>query len=327
MSLPMLNAITMNDSESHITWLCGRTAASLLSATNKVQELVEIDESKLFGQGWARWLEFFRIWLRFAGKRYDSILICHRDYRYRLLVSGARARRLVRFNHKGVHPSPIPGRYYGYEYVRLATASDGPQVSIYLSPALTLPPMPRLDQALAAAPRPWVVLAPGGAKNALRDQPLKRWPLNNYVRLADALLKQRYGVVVVGSHSDAWVLSAFSGLDIVNLIGQTNVLELIYVFKSCNGFVTHDSGPMHLAGLVGAPIVALFGPTDPAMFAPRNANIQALKGLRELPCRPCYDGYSYRDCQNNLCMQDISLPQVLDSVLKMLAAPVRARHN
>jgi ADP-heptose:LPS heptosyltransferase len=50
-------------------------------------------------------------------------------------------------------------------------------------------------------------------------------------------------------------------------------------------FVTGDTGPMHLAAAVGVPIVAVFGPSDPARYAPRDPMHQVVRV--DLPCSPC----------------------------------------
>jgi ADP-heptose:LPS heptosyltransferase len=50
-------------------------------------------------------------------------------------------------------------------------------------------------------------------------------------------------------------------------------------------FVTGDTGPMHLAHAVGTPIVAVFGPSDPARYAPRGLRDRVVRV--DLPCSPC----------------------------------------
>jgi len=55
---------------------------------------------------------------------------------------------------------------------------------------------------------------------------------------------------------------------VVDLVGQTTVEELTWVLDRADLFVGPDSGPMHLAIGRGTPVVALFGPTDPARCGP-----------------------------------------------------------
>ena len=43
------------------------------------------------------------------------------------------------------------------------------------------------------------------------------------------------------------------------------------------GYVGHDSGPTHLAAMIGLPTLALFGPTDPAIWSPLGPRVQCLR--------------------------------------------------
>jgi ADP-heptose:LPS heptosyltransferase len=82
--------------------------------------------------------------------------------------------------------------------------------------------------------------------------------------------------------------------------------------------VTVDSGPMHLAAALGTPLVALFGPTDPARTGPYGPGPQRI--LREdLPCVPCLS----RRCRirdERLCLRSLS-PQRVAAAAAGLAHP------
>ena len=156
-----------------------------------------------------------------------------------------------------------------------------------------------------------IIVAPGGAKNALADDHLRRWPVENYARLI-SLLKERGAVVIVtGAETDAWVLPHFKGLAFENLIGRQGILELIETLKSADWLITHDSGPMHLAKLAGCRVIALFGPTNPHEKVSPREKIHVLWGGEDLPCRPCYNGKRYADCPYPTCLAQITPEQIL----------------
>lgn len=78
----------------------------------------------------------------------------------------------------------------------------------------------------------------------------------------------------------------------------------------CNLLVCNDSGPMHLAGLLSVPVVAVFGPQNPAWFGPRGSNDRVV--IRpEMWCRPCFD---YCIFDQPYCLQSITPGQTLASV-------------
>lgn len=322
MALPMVDALRSKYPNVSISWVCGRSVASLVQATGSVDELIVVDDARLLGRERAKYLEAARVWLKLAGRKFDLVLIGHRDRRYRILVSGVRARQRRSLTRLAERQFPIPGRYYGHEHVRLSVEAEGPQVRPRSLPFVPTTLSAYLEEAITGAKRPLVALAPGGAKNVARDQPLKRWPLQSYVELATALISRDCGVLMVGSSSDDWVKEPFTKLNVIDLVGRTNILELLGVFVKCDAIVTHDSGPMHLAALARARLVALFGPTDPAAFAPRESNVKVLWGGADLTCRPCYDGLQYAKCQNNQCMKQISVAQVLAALQDAINAPI-----
>jgi heptosyltransferase-2 len=174
--------------------------------------------------------------------------------------------------------------------------------------------------------RPRVALVPGGSRNILRDDPLRRWPLAHYRELASALLDQGWEVVLVGGPQDLWTLKGFEGLAVKNLIGQLSLVESIALFNSCDLLISHDTGPFHLAMLTSASVLGLFGPTDPRSRLPNLPRVRVIWGGEHLACRPCYDGKNYAPCSDNRCLKEVSPAQVLDVTAEMVSA-ARASQN
>jgi heptosyltransferase-2 len=164
------------------------------------------------------------------------------------------------------------------------------------------------------------MIAPGGAKNVLRDDGLRRWPLANYARVAADLVSHGARVVVSGGTDDAWVRPAFDGIPVTDLVGKTDLIGLGAAIQACDLLITHDSGPMHLGFLARTPTLALFGPTRPSERLPHDAVVRALWGGDQLACRPCYDGRGYAPCHDNVCIQSVSVDTVAAEASSMLAA-------
>ncbi|MCP9445950.1 MAG: glycosyltransferase family 9 protein [Nitrospira sp.] len=76
-------------------------------------------------------------------------------------------------------------------------------------------------------------------------------------------------------------------------------------------YIGHDSGITHLAGLLGVPTVALFGPTDPARWAPKGPHVIVLRGV---PCE-CPSWEHVTACSEKICLA-ISPKQILDACRK-----------
>jgi len=77
--------------------------------------------------------------------------------------------------------------------------------------------------------------------------------------------------------------------------------------------ITTDSGPMHLACAVGTPVVALFGPTDPARTGPYGRGHTVIRA--NLSCMPCF----LKKCPTARCMQEIAPEHVFSLVKKKIA--------
>jgi heptosyltransferase-2 len=320
MALPIASWVRQQYPVALITWVCGRAAAPILRLCNEIDEVIEVDETALLrGRVTERIREVLRLWLKLAGRRYDLVVTGHSDPRYLILSAPVISKKRRAFTWK--HRNRIPGRFHSDEYLRLVTGIDGPDAPTALLPTLRCPLREELGSRLLSEGRPLVALAPGGARNVLSDDPVRRWPVENYVELARLLVKEGVRVVLTGGATDTWACSAFKNVEsIVDLIGHTSVTDLLAVYRVSNVVVTHDSGSLHLAILAGTRIVALFGPTDPRERVPRSDKVRVVWGGRDLACRPCYNGRSYAKCARNLCMLSISPTEVAEIVLAMVAA-------
>jgi heptosyltransferase II len=302
MALPLLSAIRKKYPDAHLTWLCGAQIAPLIRATRLVDQILEVDEKQLLaGSFFAKILHLLQVWRHIGCKHFDFILTLHPDPRYRLLS-------LFSFAPDRKHFQPRRGHYHAEEYSSLLPrlSTDAIEFPIIHTPPCSIRSL-----------KPLIAIAPGGAKNVLRDSALRRWPIESYVRLIHDLEAHGIQTVVIGSDTDRWVLP-FLPEKTQHFIGKMDLVEVVGLFKECSLLITHDSGPLHLAKLARCPAVALFGPTDPKSFVSSQENIKVLWGGEHLSCRPCYNGKTYAPCQNNVCLSSILPETVLQTALEMV---------
>jgi heptosyltransferase-2 len=86
------------------------------------------------------------------------------------------------------------------------------------------------------------------------------------------------------------------------------------VLSLCRLLICNDSGPMHLAGLLGVPVVAVFGPQKPEWFGPRGAHDRVVI-QPELWCRPCFD---YCIFEEPHCLRTITPEQVIEAANEVM---------
>ena len=121
--------------------------------------------------------------------------------------------------------------------------------------------------------RPLIAVHPGSGS------PRKNWPLEKWAALGRALLETGAQLILVGGEADEPRVAALcqAWKDAPILVARHLPLpELAAILARCRLFLGHDSGISHLAAATGAPCLLLFGPTDPAIWAPANPRVHVL---------------------------------------------------
>lgn len=301
-----------------VDWICSGLVAPVLRLYPWVNA-IPVDEQALFGAGVVSRLKTIAgLWRRLAGRSYDVCATLYYDRRYRVLTAMVRAKRRVMLSRSDRRYSLLAGRHHTDEYARILLGRPDDEAPHQLSPvpAVGLPSA----QPAKDSDRPRVVIVPAGARNALRDDALRRWPIESYVEVAQELLKRGAEVVLAGGPDDAWASPAFAGMEVVDRIGRLSLVETLSLMDSAEVTVTHDTGPLHLAGITSTAIVTIFGPTDPYGRLPQRANCVALWGGEGFACRPCYDGRDYAPCTHNGCVRQVSVAMVLAEIDRMMEA-------
>lgn len=300
-----------------IDWLCSGSIAPVLRLYPWLNVMEADERAMLRGSLSERLQAMARVWKTLAGRSYELCATLYYDRRYEMLTWPVRARRRIRLSWDDRETAILQGRHYTDEYARilLARADDETERQIRPLRAEWLG-----DAVLPRAGKPRVAIVPGGARNLLRDNPLRRWTVERYVAVARELEGRGYEVVLIGGPDDAWVSPSFSGVRVVDAIGRYSLVETLGLLDSADVTVTHDTGPLHLAGITSTSIVAIFGPTRPHSFLPQRENCVALWGGEGFACRPCYDGRDFAPCSHNGCVEQITEAMVLGEVERMLEA-------
>lgn len=320
MASSLARRIRDEEPDAELTWLCGSSGAELVRLFPEVDRVMAIDDTTLFrGNPVRRATVLAGAATRVAAGRYDRVYLLHADPRYALLAPAVRRGRITSLSREYGRMAPIPGRYFGDECARLyeRVGHRGPIEGHFplSDPRTRLPAVPAGGDATCDM----VVLAPGGTRNVLRQDTLRRWPVASYRLLADALIREGWKVSIVGDRHDEWVRPAFVGLPVQDLVGELTLPETLGLMRDAALVVTHDTGPMHMARLVRAPLVAIFGPTRPAERLVEDERTVAIWGGEDLACRPCYDGREFARCDANICISRVEVPRVLDAARTLLA--------
>ncbi|MDT7041798.1 putative lipopolysaccharide heptosyltransferase III [Candidatus Nitronereus thalassa] len=145
----------------------------------------------------------------------------------------------------------------------------------------------------------------------------KAWPPDRFAALGDALVKEGFQVVIVGSENErstADFVTRAAQLKLISFVGQTSIRQLAALMKKCSLFVGNDAGPMHMAAAVDCPVLALFGPTDPVVWGPWGEKCQII--YKGLDCRECFHPGCSRGEMS--CMNLIGGEEVLVAAKRIL---------
>ncbi len=289
-------------------------------------ELIAVSDKELLaGSFTQRVLALGRValMLRQRGVRYDQILTGYADRRYELLTCLLKSSVKRRLGSSSFGRPLVQHRSRIYEYWRLLTGRDSdsdldfPEAARQLGVSL-MKDAEQEGQATSLPAAGYVLMVPGGARNLLRTDDLRRWPVEYYVELAERLIAQGHRVVLAGGPTDAWVLDHFSSVTCEKFIGKTSLAQLVKLAENALVVVSHDTGPMHLASLSSTPLVAMFGPTPANAFVAMGRPLTEVLSLQNrVPCSPCYDGKNYAACENAQCMKRITVESVEMSVQRL----------
>lgn len=283
-------------------------AAPLLETHPAVRAVIRYDK-----RGADRgWRGLCRIGDQLRSTGYGRVYLAHRSTRSAALALLAGIAERIGFADAPAaitYTTRVPRPRGGHEVERLLALAAEPSAPAAPSLGLTDADRAAADAWLAerGIGAGFVALAPGSIWAT------KRWPY--YAELAAALDRP---VVVIGGAGDVALAEAIVAAvpgRAWNAAGALPLRVSAAVLERADALVTNDSAPLHLAGAVGTPVVAVFGPTVPALgFGPRGAGDQVVEHPA-LACRPC-SAHGPKVCPlgHHRCMNEITVARVLEAL-------------
>ncbi|MGV1098634.1 lipopolysaccharide heptosyltransferase II [Thiovibrio sp. JS02] len=320
MTTPAVRTIRENFPDAEITILAYPWVADIFTASPHVDKVMLYDRKGRHRGITGMW----RLSRELAAQRFDMAILLQnafsaaliallagipvragfrRDGRGLLLTHGVAIRKILRERHQV---------YYYQGLLQDLGLVCGPH-DLFL--ALPEAAMAWARNLLAdKAGGPVVGLNPGAAYG-----PAKRWPADRYAGLAGRLAAELDATLLVfGTAADAEaaaVIAAAAPGRVVDLAGKTSLAQAMALIGLCDGFVTNDSGLMHVAAALKTPLVAIFGSTDSVATGPFSERVRVVR--KNLPCSPCMATH----CRKNdfACMLAIEVDEVFRATSALLA--------
>ena len=311
MTVPAVRALKRANPAAHITVLTPEKIAEVWRLVAEADEVIAFSKAKIFGVA-----KLIR-----RGK-FDTGVIFPNSLRTGLEMWLARVPRRVGYaghsrrwllteicGTEKSEPASAPGRHQVHHYLRLAEflgASAEADVNFGF-------PNAALKKREPGKPARIAICA--GAEYG----PAKRWLPERFAEVVQTLddpAGSRWQLV--GTAKDRAVAEQITALcpapaEIENLCGKTTLAELIAILRASDALLTNDTGTMHLAALLGVPVVAIFGSTEPALTGPLGTGHTVVRKRAE--CSPCF----LRECPIDFrCMKEVesaTVAEVLRSVI------------
>jgi lipopolysaccharide heptosyltransferase I len=151
--------------------------------------------------------------------------------------------------------------------------------------------------------------------------PNKRWLPSRFAAVASAL-RSVHGlpsVVLWGPGEEALAREAAAGSSgAATLLPQTSIADIAAIARGAALFVTGDTGPAHIAGAVGTPIVGIYGPTRPSRNGPWSPDDLTVSRADVCQC------HHLRECRlKTMCLEDVGIGEVMAAIERRLAGARR----
>ena len=323
---PALRLLRHSFPDARIDLLATPVQRELLAPLPTIDRLIvwqagDLLEPRLAAQA-SRWSSASRQIAELRRERYDLALSCYGALGSAIALLSGAPRRI------GYAGEAFPGTLtqaltgarwdrpwhdaeYNVEVVRAAGASGVTPPTELTLPLADLPPS---LGALEPNGAPLVVLHTGAVNGRA-----KRWPFEHWRALVERLRADRCRLLFVGADAEDARFAAAVATNEENLVGKTTLVQLAHVLARADVFVTADSGPMHVATSLRRPVVAIFGPTDPVVYAPFQPE-RAIVVRHPVPCQPCYRLDRVADCPlgHTLCQRRLMPETVYAAVRRLL---------
>ena len=319
MTTPAVSALRKAFPEAFISYVVEEPFKELVEGNPDLNEVIAVEKNQSLG-------DLLALIRKIRKQKYDVILDFHSGPRssFIALLSKARLKMGYRIKYRNfiyhikLPRKPETGHFHSVEnHINFVKALG---VDVETLPSLKIPQARKNEVAKVkkfidknGLERFKIIVIHIGAGNEFRD-----WGAENWTKLINLLVKRpQIKVILIGAAEDNKAEKEIlkkSRDSILSRVGKLNLREVRELISNSSLFVGPDSGPMHVAAATSTPIVALFGPTLPANFAPWQAIASPIE--KKLDCRPC----KQRRCTHEdfRCLHSINPEEVYQACLRYI---------
>jgi len=317
--IPVAAALRQEFPSSRIDWMVDPRYVELLNLVSGIDRRIPVDPRAIkHGEGRRKFRETLR---ELRHTDYDAVIDLQGLLKSAMLARSVRGRKTIGFPRKHLREpfarlfytmAPDPGGATHVIYKNLELLTPLKVLDRRVRFPLELPRTPTVVQVVKRfEPDGYVLINPGAA------WPNKQWPPQRFGEVASALARDFGWRSLVlwgpGEQEIAHSVVAASG-GAAEPSPPTTITDLVGIARSARLMISGDTGPVHIAGAVGAPIVALYGPTQPERNGPWNLDDISISRVQQCSCL-----YERKCRKTERCIDDIGVAEVMSAVHRRIA--------
>ena len=317
-AMPTLAGLRRLFPDARIDWVASRSLLPLVECHPLIDHVIPFDRKALKSPSGA---------MRFASelraRQWDVAIDLQGLFRSGLISWASRAPRRVglstaregsRWFLTDIIPVE-PERVHAVDRLRALLVALGDEPSRPIDASEMPNPEAAFDDALRRLenyPRPWLVVSPGSRWQT------KRWRLSHFAEILRRIQDRHGGTaIIVGSPDEkplAQELAASIFGPVLAMTGETSLAGLMSLVRLADFVMANDSGPLHLAALMGKPLAAPYTCTRIDRHGPH-----AMFGQAVATTVACAGSY-LRTCDSMICMDELTPDRLWPAVERALTA-------